>query len=443
MSNKNFTEPLIIPRAEHPISRKDIDREALKVMYKLRDAGFSSWLVGGGVRDLYLGKKPKDFDISTDARPGQLRKLFRNSRIIGNRFRLVQVFFKGGKIIEVSTLRCRDEYELNGRDPVLASNNTFGSLPEDAFRRDLTINSLFYEIENFTVIDYVGGVKDLQDGVIRIVGDPERRVVRDPVRIMRAVRHAARNNFQIEEETWKAVTGHIDDLGLCPVSRIRDELFKDLHSGALENWAKLAFKCGLFIFLLPCYKNYMGTTGADRNQGDGFYPPVFEKLISIFRVIDRIHLTGYHFPDQLLLALILLPWAQEEMDLMADRPKKDLYELSQKIKKRLIDDFGHLNLKRAVKDGIATLLINLPVFLNHASKRRKWPAWIKKKSYFPDGLFFYKLYREATGGDRVAVVEPAAEVVEEKKPRKRLPRRVKRAAAFSKARGGVFGLRKK
>ena len=143
----------IIPRDQHPISRKDIDREALKVLHRLRDAGYSAYLVGGGVRDIYLGKTPKDFDISTNARPGQLRKLFKNSRVIGKRFRLVQVFFHGGKIIEVSTLRCRSEFYIDGSDKVLASNNTYGTVAEDALRRDLTINALFYEIENFTIID--------------------------------------------------------------------------------------------------------------------------------------------------------------------------------------------------------------------------------------------------------------------------------------------------
>ena len=155
------TEPVkarIIPESEHPIRENLLDREALKVLYRLRDAGFKGYLVGGGVRDLYLGRAPKDFDISTDARPGQLRKLFRNSRTIGRRFRLVQVFFRGNKIIEVSTLRSSSEFDLKGDDAVLPSNNTFGTLEEDAFRRDLTINSLFYEIENRTIIDYTDGV---------------------------------------------------------------------------------------------------------------------------------------------------------------------------------------------------------------------------------------------------------------------------------------------
>ncbi|MCI5168566.1 MAG: polya polymerase, partial [Candidatus Electrothrix sp. GM3_4] len=142
---KEESRHVILSPEEHPILEKDIESEALKVLYRLRDAGYSGYLVGGGVRDLYLGNQPKDFDISTNARPGQLRKLFRNSRTIGRRFRLVQVFFKGNKIIEVSTLRSQGEYDSNDPNKVLPANNTFGTLEEDAFRRDLTINSLFYE----------------------------------------------------------------------------------------------------------------------------------------------------------------------------------------------------------------------------------------------------------------------------------------------------------
>jgi poly(A) polymerase len=148
MTDSDYPQPRIIPRPEHAISRANIDREALKVMYRLRDEGFLAYLVGGGVRDLLQGKTPKDFDISTNAKPGELRKIFRNSRIIGRRFRLVQVFYHGGKIIEVSTFRCRSEFEENGNGDVetLAADNTFGNPAEDAFRRDLTINALFYLI---------------------------------------------------------------------------------------------------------------------------------------------------------------------------------------------------------------------------------------------------------------------------------------------------------
>ena len=221
----------IFSKSEHPIVKEMIDDDALFVLRKLNKAGFSSYLVGGGVRDLYMGKTPKDFDISTDARPGQIRRLFPNSRTIGRRFRLVQVFFRKNKVVEVSTLRSLSEHDLDGPEAVLAPNNTYGTLDEDAQRRDLSINALFYEIETETIIDYVGGVADLDSSTIRIVGEPEKRINRDPVRMMRVIRHSARNNFTIEEKSWSAVCSNSSKLSLCPTSRLRDELLKDIYSG--------------------------------------------------------------------------------------------------------------------------------------------------------------------------------------------------------------------
>lgn len=165
--------PRIIPRPQHTVSRKDIDVEAHKVLYRLLHAGYTVYLVGGGVRDLLLGKRPKDFDVVTNARPGELRKLFRNSRIIGRRFRLVQVFFKGGHIVEVSTFRRRSEFEEEPPQPGAPfREQTFGTPAEDAERRDLTINALFYDISDFSLVDYVGGLTDLENRVIRVIGEP-------------------------------------------------------------------------------------------------------------------------------------------------------------------------------------------------------------------------------------------------------------------------------
>ena len=259
---------------------------------------FAAYLVGGGVRDLYLGKTPKDFDISTDARPGQIRKIFRNSRIIGKRFRLVQVFFPGNKIVEVSTLRCLSEYDLDGPEEVLPPNNTFGTVAEDSLRRDLTINSLFYDIANFTVIDHVGGVDDLEHGIIRIIGNPGRRIRRDPVRIMRAVRHAARIGFTIEPESWRAIKDHLDYLQQCPESRIRDELFKDLKSGASAAWAVWPWTAALFDVLslsTPRQVLAEAENGAARQPGGG--GPFSDRR-------------AQGLPEHFLLALLLLPWAK-------------------------------------------------------------------------------------------------------------------------------------
>jgi poly(A) polymerase len=390
-------EPVIIQEEDHPIRLYDLDKEALKVLYRLRDAGHSGYLVGGGVRDLYLGKRPKDFDISTDARPGQLRKLFRNSRTIGRRFRLVQVYFRGGKIIEVSTLRTQSEYDIDRPDDeieVLPANNTFGTVAEDAKRRDLTINSLFYEIENRTIIDYVGGVRDLKRGIIRIAGDPDRRVTRDPVRIMRAVRHAARTGFCIEPATWKAIVANREKLRFCPPSRIRDELLKDLRSGASEPWARIALDSSLFFVLFPWYAEIPMEEDSPHRR----------LLVSLLAVVDRLQQVQIQdhrieIPDYMLLTLLVLPWMDARFDLLRQRLKGPTnYHFSREIRTVLDEIFGeHFNLKRMAKDSMTTLLVNLPSF-EQFSRHSSWPAWLRKKSYFRDGLRFFSLYREARGG---------------------------------------------
>lgn len=439
MTSDTLPEPLIIPRSEHPISRKNIDREALKVLYRLRDAGFTAYLVGGGVRDLYLNKKPKDFDISTNARPGELRKLFRNSRIIGRRFRLVQVFFHGGKIIEVSTFRRRSEFDINKENEVLPSNNTFGNAAEDAFRRDLTINALFYEIENFSIIDYIGGVEDLKNGIIRIVGDPGRRIVRDPVRMMRAIRHAARSGFTIEQATWQAILEHREKLALCPVSRLRDELLKDLKGGASKAWARLAIESGLLYIILPLYKEIIPP---DSLLEPGDQPEPLALLLNIFGVIDRLHAQGQNIPEHILLALLLIPWADAELHLMAAELRgAEAFAFSRQLRSRLDQELAHLNIKRAMKEAITSLLTFLPLF-KHNDKQAKWPKWMVRKSYFKEGLQFYKMYKAAIGAEPVTDLTIEDRPLVRSRPRKRTFKRGGRAPAYARSKGGVFGFKR-
>ena len=441
-------KPLVIPAGEHPVREQDIEQEALKVLYRLRDAGYSGYLVGGGVRDIYLGNTPKDFDISTNARPGQLRKLFRNSRTIGRRFRLVQVFFRGNKIIEVSTLRSRSEYDINDPEKVLPSNNTFGTLQEDAFRRDLTINSLFYEIENKTIIDYAGGVQDLDNGIIRIVGEPNRRITRDPVRMLRAIRHAARNDFAIEPETWKAIVKHRHKLDLCPPSRIRDELLKDLHTGNSRAWAEIALKSGIFTTLFPFYGELL--VGKDGKA-------VKKELLAILAVLDRLYGEDVQegkvvVAEHILFASLLFPWADKRFDLMKQDLKGPGYHLlSKAIRAELDDVFSHrLNLKRMAKDAITTLFVNMPVFQKHQHDN-SWPAWLRRKSYFAECSRFYAVYQEACGNESMDVslfVDKTAEskpLLREGNSRSGGGRRGGRRGtnpAFAADKKGVFGLLK-
>src|SRR6202790_2129477 len=223
-------EPRTVPRAEHPISRRDIDPDALKVLYRLRQGEHTAYLVGGSVRDLLLGRHPKDFDIGTSAHPYQVKKLFRNCWIIGRRFRLAHVKF-GQKVIEVATFRRQvaagEEVVQDGvpaPDPttpegeqLIHHDNTFGTPEEDAFRRDFTINALAYDIATFSIIDYVGGLDDLRAGIVRAIGDPEGRFREDPVRMMRAVALAARLDFAIDRPVLDAIHLHRHEIARSSV----------------------------------------------------------------------------------------------------------------------------------------------------------------------------------------------------------------------------------
>lgn len=305
---RELPQPRITPRPQHNLSRRNIDRDAVKVLYRLHNHGYLGYLVGGGVRDLLLGKQPKDFDISTDARPGEIKKLFRNSRIIGRRFKLVQVFFRGGKIIEVSTFRRASDPEC---DEVLGANNTFGTPAEDAMRRDLTINALFYNIADYSLVDYVGGLEDLKAGRIRGVGDPMVRFHRDPVRVMRAVRHAARTGFGLTNGTLSAVVKHQNDLSLCPTSRIRDELMRDLEGGAASDWLELAHLTGMLYSLLPTFKKYYGD---DQSQARA-------KARRLLAKADQAKAKGAPLPQPIILALLFWP-ILEEMAKKIDFPPR-------------------------------------------------------------------------------------------------------------------------
>lgn len=431
----------IIPPEEHPITIEMLDRDALYVLRKLSEAGFSGYLVGGGVRDLYLNKTPKDFDISTDARPGQIRRLFPRSNTIGRRFRLVQIFFKNGKTIEVSTLRSLSEHDLDGPEAVLAPNNTFGTLADDARRRDLTINSLFFEIENRTIIDYVDGIRDLDRAIIHIVGEPAKRIGRDPVRMMRAIRHAARNNFKIEKETWKAICKSSNKLALCPPSRLRDEFLKDLYSGAATGWYDLAVDSGLFFALFPFYRKILNKSSATLTNPR-------ELLTAIFRTIDRINSLsvkdGIHRqPDFFLLALVLIPWVEVRFQLFSQfRKGAPLFQLSKQIREEIDRTIGvDLNLRRSLRQEAISLLTNLAQLI-HNRQDDSWPKWLRKKSYFERCSLFYHFYIEATTGkpldnSLLGVAAPNAD-----KEKKERSSHKTRPALSTKTKGGIFGFRK-
>ncbi len=241
-----------IPRAEHSVSRKNISKNAIKVLYQLHQAGYQAFLVGGGIRDMLLGMKPKDFDVATNASPEQVRQVFRNCRLIGRRFLLAHVHF-GQEIIEVATFRKQHDESGGGviEDGQIIRDNVYGTIDDDACRRDFTINALYYDISNFSLLDYANGMDDIQAKLIRLIGNPAERYKEDPVRMLRAVRLAAKLGFEIEEETAKAIYEYNHLLENTHAARLYEEVLKMFLSGhAHASFLKLR-EFGLFKHLFP------------------------------------------------------------------------------------------------------------------------------------------------------------------------------------------------
>ncbi len=237
-----------------PIAREFIDPDADKVVRRLRRYGFTAYLVGGCVRDLLLGRSPKDFDVATSATPQEIKSVFRNCRVIGRRFRLAHIFF-GQKIIETSTFRANPregaDPEDDAADMLIRRDNVFGTAEEDARRRDFTINGLFYDVEKEEVIDHVHGLADLEARLVRTIGDPETRFPEDPVRILRAIKFAARLNFDIEPDTYEALLNHEHEIHQCAAPRVLEEIYRLLRGGAARRSMELLLETGVATTLAP------------------------------------------------------------------------------------------------------------------------------------------------------------------------------------------------
>jgi hypothetical protein len=436
-----FEAPVILDRSRHRISRRDIDPDCLKVLYRLSGHGFIAYLVGGAVRDLMLGRKPADFDVGTNAHPNQIKKLFRNAFLIGRRFRLAHVRFQGGKVIEVSTFRRKpDEDELaaereeeeeaaaraaaesaqDARDgsespepqealgalaeaapeaapganadaaapdqalagplperalPLPPGQKGRGRLPlkpiaygtprEDAFRRDLTINALFYDIATFSVIDYVGGLDDLEARRIRIIGDPDLSYIEDPVRIWRVLRHASRLGFSIEEKTGAAIARHSHRLDVCPGARLFEELNKDMKSGAARPFFQAARAYGI----LP---RVLGNVGEIYQASDN----AFERLTFLLGALDASINAGGSPPQEVAYGLLLWPWAEPLLAAThGDKPKV------------LYDSFRGAGATATVPKSLLLETVHTLVIVDHMLRalddgKMRWA--LKEKPHYPE-----------------------------------------------------------
>ncbi|MEQ1484267.1 polynucleotide adenylyltransferase PcnB [Methyloglobulus sp.] len=286
-------------RSEHNISRAQISDNALKVLYRLKKEGFDAYLVGGCVRDLLLGREPKDFDVVTNADPEQIKKIFRNCRLIGRRFRLAHVHF-GREVIEVATFRGKgdeqDEKQQLNKEGRLLRDNVYGTIEEDVWRRDFTVNALYYNIKDYSVVDYVGGMEDHKASTLKLIGDPETRFREDPVRMLRAVRFAVKLGFNLDPDCQKAIHTTSTLLESIPSARLYDEVLKLFLSGYAVQTFEMLRHYGLFQVLFPATEKSLAV------EQDGF-PKLF--LIRALQNSDNRTAEGKTVTAYFLLAAFL------------------------------------------------------------------------------------------------------------------------------------------
>ncbi len=377
----------ILKRSEHPISRRDIESGALRVLNRLYRAGHTAYLVGGSVRDLFLERRPKDFDVVTSARPTQVRKLFRNCRLIGRRFRLAHVHFSGSEIVEVATFRCQPE--VSGSDELLVrSDNRFGSPGEDASRRDFTINGLFYNIADYSVIDYVGGVKDIERRIVRTINDPWIRFQEDPVRMIRAIKFAGKLNFKIEKKTWEALRSLKGEIRKSPEPRVQEELARLLEEGAACRSISLLWESGLLEEIEPNLHSYLQDS-AQRPNWDASGDFLFQLLDTA----DSLAQDGLRLGRPVLSCLWLLPFLMRHDFLSATSPDR----LVRKEAERILPAVG---VSRRDMERVGQLLLALRRFEQGSRRsKRSAPKALLAKSYFDESLQLYRVYLLARGDD--------------------------------------------
>jgi poly(A) polymerase len=393
---KAVGEPRILERSEHAISRREIDKNAVKVLYRLHNAGYLAYLVGGSVRDLLMGRKPKDFDVGTNAKPNEIRRLFSNSRIIGRRFRLVHVFYHDGGVVEVSTFRRDPDPDEQRGEPgelLITSDNAYGTPRQDAFRRDFTINALFYSIADFSVIDHVGGIEDLERKLVRAIGDPGVRFQEDPVRMLRACEFAGRLGIGIETRTQEAIHLHRKELEKASPARVTEEIVQLLKCGRAGGAMQWMLELGLLEVLLP--EAYAMLTAGARGLGD---------FGQILPVIDRMVAEERPLSDTALLAAVLLPkimLRRMDIEAMDNRPMtRPAIELM--IQEEVAPFFQRLTLSNLRAQQVVHALTGF--------QRLCEPQWsahervrFARKPYFDDAQLLFEILVQATGEGQEAL----------------------------------------
>lgn len=378
------------PKVVHrPIAESDLDADAVKIVRRLTRFDHTAYLVGGCVRDVLVGRAPKDFDIGTSATPRQVKRAFRNCRIIGRRFRLAHIYFQGGKIIEVATFRASDADDSDG-DLLIRDDNVFGTPEEDALRRDFTVNQLFYDLANETVIDHAGGLDDLRRKTIRTIGDPDVRLREDPIRILRAIKFAARLDFSIEAGTAAAIARTREDIPKAAPPRILEELNRFCQGGAARKSFDLLRETGVFEVVLPEF----ASDYADSPEANAL-------LARFLDAIDRRVEQGESATTGTLLIALVLPtvarafgWAP---DGSVDPPKGlDVRELTDE---RLRPMALRLRVARRDQEHCRQVLQTVFRMAFDGRLRAATRRGILRRNAFPESLWFLDMVGEELGGD--------------------------------------------
>lgn len=432
----NPIQPTTIPRKEHSISRKWISHNAVRVLYRLKEQGYRAYLVGGGVRDLLLGREPKDFDIATDATPNEVKKVFRNCRLIGRRFRLAHIHFHE-EIIEVATFRSNQPEEpavgpevqaggeqfpaqpedvrpeaplqvavvepasldlspklperprpprmLKTEDGMILRDNVFGTPEEDALRRDFTVNALFYNIADFSVIDYVGGMQDLRAGLIRIIGDPMIRFTEDPVRMVRAVRFAAVLGFEIEENTNHALLELKDRVALASPSRMYEEVLKLFLLGQGEKTYQMLRKTGIFGVIFPGLNRWVDI------EHDGF-PHVW--IGKALEWVDACVQAGRQVPPHILFALMFGQYVEEKAAELRKTGVAQLDAMTRAISEVMQEQTQRVQIPKKISLAMRDIYWNQQRF---ERREGKYPRYFIRRPGFADAFEYLRFMSETTG----------------------------------------------
>lgn len=383
-----------VPKSDHEIDPERIDLNAMWVVRRLRAKGHEAYLTGGCVRDLLLNKKPKDFDVATSARPEEVRSIFRNCRLIGRRFLLAHVVFPGGKIIETATFRASPSEEVsdeeNSEDLLVMQDNVYGTMKEDAFRRDLTINGLFYDPVLGKVIDYVGGKTDLANGIIRTIGDPEIRLQEDPVRILRAIRFAKRLGFSIEENTLRSMREFAKDMVRCAPARLQEEVVRLLTSGQAKESLELALEVGVLDVLMPELLEGMGLReSAEIPTSETETAEALSYWYDMLSAVDKVHGKDCNIVSSVAFTALLLPAYL--------RLEKSSANERNWIDRLCVSWAERIRLTRRDQDLIRILLSAIPLF-SLDKVHHKSAQYLVRKPWFREGLLTYILHLCAIGG---------------------------------------------